>query len=262
VILIDAGPSPFGWSRISDFFRCERLYQLKRDRPRENATDGPLARGSTGHVGLAHRYKRLQLVQQGQDPDVYLDPAEAMRTYIEKNKILGSAWQPAVEAVLRHTPIEGTVMHVEEVFGAQVDYGGAAPKRLTSRFDLVMAREGKVWIVDHKTTFKHDPGITDRYRLSGQFLLAGLIGRGTWGAAFGGVYIHALAMIPPYQSALYLLEPTPGAFASFPAAVKEALRRIERCEETGIWLPAFHETVCRTAYALCSEAETCAWKKM
>jgi hypothetical protein len=269
-ILIEGGRSPFGWSRISDFFRCERLYRIRSKAPDTEVHDGPLARGSVGHCGLAHLYARIREEQHGRDPDAYYTPAEAMELYVTKHVVAASAWEPAVRAVLSHQPVAGRVLHVEEVFGAQVRYGpenideAGCPtqqqRRITARFDLVVERDGQTLIVDHKIVFKHGTDTADRYSLSGQFLLGRLIGQKTW-RNFGGVVINALAAIPPFRGAQYKLEAAPGALATFPAALRTALERLDNCERTGVWLSAFHEQVCLSNYGRCSEFEKCLWEK-
>jgi hypothetical protein len=270
-ILLNAGRSTFGWSRIGNFFRCERFYALtKRDDDggikRLDDSAGPLARGSVGHIGAAHFYKRLQQKRLGKDPEAYYTPQEAMRLYKEKHNVEDGVYKLAVDTVERHMKVEPTsakVVNVEDEYGAYIAYGNQGKRcRLTARFDLVLFHSGKYYIVDHKFVYKHSSQtVKDRYTISGQFLFQQTLGRKIWGKLFGGVYIHAMGVVPPFHDQYYLLDAAPGALASFLPALKEVLVRIDSLagEPVTAYRPAFHEQVCVSAYGACLYFDECQW---
>lgn len=55
-ILIDAGRSSRGWSRIGSFFRCPQLFAYQNRLDMQLIPAGALTRGSMGHVLQAHQH--------------------------------------------------------------------------------------------------------------------------------------------------------------------------------------------------------------
>ena len=85
-ILLDTGPSPFGWHRYETFLRCPQLYAWTYH-AKEPGEDGrALAMGSLVHVGLAHHYARMRETQQGRDATAYYDPVDVLCTYMGRCK--------------------------------------------------------------------------------------------------------------------------------------------------------------------------------
>ena len=93
-ILIDAGRSSRGWSRIGTFSRCPQLFAYGQ---RLNLTMIPadaLTRGSMGHILQAHQHAIWGAPSaEGvwvdetwhDDPDVFLDPEEAVQVWCDTN---------------------------------------------------------------------------------------------------------------------------------------------------------------------------------
>ena len=52
---------------------------------------------------------------------------------------------------------------------------------------------------------------------------------------------------------------TPNNRAELPEPPR--LERLDNCERTGVWPPAFHEMICQGVYGRCSEFEKCLWEK-
>jgi hypothetical protein len=160
-----------------------------------------------------------------------------------------------------------TVLHVEEVFGADI-----AGYRFTQRFDLVLQRpDGTVWVLDHKTTGRIDSKVPTRYTLSGQFLGMAMFGRKVWGEKFGGVLLNLIGCGDVRGSvksgsctfSREEVNPAPHALRLFPLSVKHARERIEALDASGVdpweWPKTLSEQTCVTAYGRCDGYELCRW---
>lgn len=275
--LIDAGPSSAGWSSISDFLVCERLYYLKRVSPTtrleatlEAAKLGapsfraqPLVRGSIGHVGLAHEYTRRAAAKAGLDPDVYYPRNEAMALCAETFGKVGKEMLPiasdAVDAYFEHYKREDlNVVAIEAPVAAVLADG----KEITQRLDMVIKdTDGRFWVYDHKFVADTGQKTVDRYTLSGQFLLMIHFGRMIYGAQFGGVRVN-LVGVHDHKMKRASPEPAPAALADFPSMVVELRKRIAAKEGQpgSAYLPAFNEAICCGPYGHCSMFDICQWE--
>lgn len=266
-ILLDTGPSPFGWHRYETFLRCPQLYAWTYH-AKESGEDGrALAMGSLVHVGLAHHYARMRESQQGRDPAAYYDPLEAVRALTAKNS--GSpvyrecapiAQDVVASYVARYGNERVKVMHVEEVF--TLNFGGAA---LTMRVDLVWeGSDGKVYFVDHKTSGRVTTSHPRWYAMSGQFLAYRWAGRLAFGERFGGAICNLIQVDPKDISfSRPQLAPVPGQLRKFPAAVAELWDRLQRVEAQGLppseWPAHPSEHTCWTRYGACPAYSRCEW---
>lgn len=272
-ILIDAGPSPEGWSKLESFSRCERLYYLlhKADGHEEHWKKDVLVRGSIGHVGLAHEYARRAAAKAGHDPDIYYTREEAMElsaaSFGDMGKEMHAVASEVVAAYFEYYDGLGEeldVVAVESPVRAVMQDG----KGISQRLDLVIRDvDGRKWIYDHKLV--SNPWSVDRYTLSGQFLLMRHFGRSFYGDQFGGVRVNLLGCQKdakkiakgqmPFTFKRSSPEPAPAALASFPSMVVELRRRIaaKDGQPGNSYLPAFNEQVCVTAYGRCSMFEAC-----
>jgi len=121
-ILIDTGRSRRGWSRIEEAFRCDQLWAYG-DAPggldivSGFETRDALIMGSLGHTGAAHFYRRMQAVQQGEDPDQWLRPLEAMDAWCDvhpEGEPHLEAMQAVFAAYMREYPeAPGWILEVE-----------------------------------------------------------------------------------------------------------------------------------------------------
>ena len=93
-ILIDAGRSSRGWSRIGSFFRCPQLFAYQNRLDMSLIPASALTRGSMGHVIQAHQHaiwgaKSPQGVWVDEtrydDPSVFLEPEEAVQVWCDTN---------------------------------------------------------------------------------------------------------------------------------------------------------------------------------
>jgi len=92
-LLIDAGRSSSGWSRIGTFFRCPQLFAYGERLGLEMIPASALTRGSMGHVMQAHQHAIWGAKQRGvwvddewhEDPLIFLSPEEAVKAWCELN---------------------------------------------------------------------------------------------------------------------------------------------------------------------------------
>ena len=92
-LLIDAGRSSRGWSRIGTFFRCPQLFAYGERLNLEMIPADALTRGSMGHVMQAHLHATYGAKQGGcwvddkwvDDPDMLMTPQEAVQAYCDAN---------------------------------------------------------------------------------------------------------------------------------------------------------------------------------
>ena len=91
--LIHTGPSPHSGHKIDKFIKCPQLYsytELLDRKPLGPRHDSPaLVKGSLGHQGLAHYYRRKQARQEGDDLDQWWEP---MRAIEERAGREGGMW--------------------------------------------------------------------------------------------------------------------------------------------------------------------------
>lgn len=93
-ILIDAGRSASGWSRIGNFFKCPQLFSYGERLGISLIPADALTRGSMGHIMQAHQHA-IWGAQDDQgvwvddkhytDPEVFLDPEVAVEMYCDVN---------------------------------------------------------------------------------------------------------------------------------------------------------------------------------
>ncbi len=124
-ILLDAGRSPKGWSRIGSAFRCMELYRQERDADRMGINTGGdvevLVKGSLGHVGMAHIHEAWRLLQQGIDPAAYrLLPWDAAMLAYGARHGVQPGWTSAMLDCVRnwlsqHPEPPGRILAVEEL---------------------------------------------------------------------------------------------------------------------------------------------------
>jgi len=93
-ILIDAGRSSRGWSRIGNFFKCPQLFAYDQRLGLQLIPADALTRGSMGHVMQAHLHARWGANQKDgtyagaghfRDPAVFYEPEEAVRVWCDQN---------------------------------------------------------------------------------------------------------------------------------------------------------------------------------
>jgi len=265
-LLIHTGPSPAGWHRLQLFLECPQRYAwnylaglkgINNDAP-------PLVKGSLVHLGLAQHYSRVKAIQKGEDPEQFYEPNEAIDVMGE---VQGGPWKefgPLAkdvmdEYLLRWRNERFKVVAVEELLEAQI-----SGYRFTGRMDLVIEDgEGKIWIVDHKTTGRLNPKQRRFYSVSGQILGYQWLGKLHFKERFAGMKLNMIQHGGDFKFQRFDVEPAPKLFAKWPTAVKDAEEGIEKLMAEGRpadeWPIAPSELVCFHRYGACNYLEQCKW---
>lgn len=92
-MLIDAGRSRRGWSRIGQYFKCPQLFAYSYRLNLELIPAMALTKGSMGHTLQAHQHAIWGAEQGGvivdteyyDDPSVFMEPEEALHAWCDKN---------------------------------------------------------------------------------------------------------------------------------------------------------------------------------
>lgn len=131
-ILIDAGRSEAGWSRIGSAFKCRQLYAWQNVGGYSLIPAKALTMGSMGHTAAAHWFA-IEGCRQGGvvvgtallgpgDASRLLEPEDAMRAWVEKERRGSDCFDGVVEAfrhyVARHPEPLGRILGVEVPVGA------------------------------------------------------------------------------------------------------------------------------------------------
>lgn len=281
--LLDSGPSEKGWSRIETITRCPQLaaYLFKLHLPLGINTR-PLVRGSLGHIGLAQRYRRIFAVEQGQDPELWHTPEDAVRILASRpggprgTRSYGKNvpfWEEQVPLLLaalkaydaKYTGERFSVVAVERQLRATIGAQGTRAGYLyTQRGDLVMEKsDGYVYIFDHKFVGHVSQQTLRDYTLSGQFLGYQVFGRALWKEKFGGVWANLIGL---EDGKTFTFKRGPPELASWAVechaqAVIDAEEDWARLEASGRdpWLypKRLNTQICRGLYGDCPGRELC-----
>lgn len=279
-ILINSGMSESGWSGISSFLFCQRLYYLKHVISHPQVDRWPLIRGSVGHVALAHVYARKQNEQQGRDPEEFY-PWEtacemAAQNLMSKGECSSEMAQRAIDLVKEIVPQYIAHWHpskhdwweivgVEMPVRADVQDKAGRSYPITQRLDLVIkGKDGKVYLIDHKWTTTTAKSAVAKYSLSAQFLLMANFGRAMYGAQFGGTLVNLVGVRDGRREfSQPRLNPVPGAIQDLPLMIANVKRRLEVLAAEGDpsnYVPAFNEQICgHGMYGSCEAYEACQW---
>tara|TARA_R100000951_G_scaffold31834_1_gene27201 strand:- start:1112 stop:1948 length:837 start_codon:yes stop_codon:yes gene_type:complete len=272
-ILIDPGPSEAGWHRLQTALQCPRKYALGREK--SYTLSDPLVKGVLVHLGLAQYYARMKAKLNGQDPDEFYEPIAgigklALDNYTEdKNELWmehAALAQHVVASYINHWKFDKwEPLYIEEQFRSHVTDDEGNRFLYTQRADLIVKDSGgKIWIVDHKTTFRISPKTVRRYTLSGQFLGYRVLGKRAFGANFGGVVLNMIQLprtlkeSPSYKRPT--LEPAPYALRTFKQtliAAEGIIKQHQHLDDPMLWPAVHHETACWTPYGPCPYHETC-----
>lgn len=215
-ILLDSGPSERGWHEASDMLRCPQLWAYGHHPDFANWSplpSKPLIRGTLFHVGGAHHFSRLQALQRGTDPNVFLAPADAIVEMARRQDALLDARHPGEHATYASHVSEciaavfalaewwaryrvgWKILAVEEQVRELVPAAGwsidpaVSEFLLTRRLDLLVEDpDGYRVLCDHKTRGRKDTERQVRiYSRSGQMVGYHTFGRAAYGPKFGGV---------------------------------------------------------------------------
>lgn len=283
-MLIDSGGSERGTHRLMTFSLCPQLFAYEEILKLPMGSRRPLVLGSMVHVGLAHFFMRWELKRSGkviychttrdesgkptiQPPEKYTDVEAflpwqaAVERYVKQSKgddqrlavtclpVALKAVQGAISSIQANAKQYGRVVSVE--WPIRYEVGG---RYVTSKADLVIERDGRYFILDHKTTGQPgDRGVMDRYTLSKQIGIMRVYGKHRWGDRFGGLYIHEVSTNESsLGSRLVAPDTAPEMDRKVPQAILDTEAHMEALEKEGRdpWdYPAAHnEHSCRRFY--------------
>jgi hypothetical protein len=279
-----SGPSGQGWSDIGSFMVCPQMWAYRNLLGLGRGGGSPaMALGSAVHLALAAHYLRVMWRQHGMDPDeAWLAPRAAVREMearedaefhldVDQRTDLDGILQAVLPAKERETYTIEAVEAVTGIVLGELDAPGHPSHGrhviYAPRVDLVWKdTKGKYWIVDHKTAASPAKS-RQAYSLHGQFLAMRLIGRTTYGDAFGGVRLHLIKTTDPYGDEWLDLEPAPAADKRMADRMLDAYcarARLEVETAQGLrtawdWPAACNELVCYHRYGKCFGWDYCRW---
>jgi hypothetical protein len=290
--LINPGPSTRGWHHLQDVLVCPERYRLRHTaQPWEEEPDkAPFVKGELVHTGLAHLYVRKMLADKFHrdpvDPATYYNSHEAIAVMaIKKAAERSDMWHeyaPLAQEALKHYREEWMpddqweVLYVEKELKAKVSdevrvfssagwHMSSRTYLYTQRADLIVRDRDtdKVWIIDHKTTYRISPKTVRRYTLSGQFLGYSMLGRAMWGKKFGGVKLNMVQLTNGFQFSRPRLEPAPATDGRLKNTIIHGERLIaDLKEQHGMghpWPQMFAADTCWGSYGPCPMYDYCQW---
>jgi len=276
-ILLNAGPSERGWHRIEGASRCLRLFAWREAGAVKWKTSAPLVKGSLLHIGLAHLYARKRCELNGEDPDQYYTPIEAVKELAE---IEAQNAETAHDTALWRIHVPDILMALSQYEGrwqfcqwepimVEEELRAHIPKinqdgtfLFTQRADLAVKDEnGTYWIVDHKSCYRIESKTLRQHILSGQFLGYQLFGRKMWGEKFGGVVVNRVKLSEPYAFDRAILEPAPNAIRVFAKnlALQEHMVDMFEGKPPIEWPAVYSDQTCWGKYGKCDAFELCQW---
>tara|TARA_R100000664_G_scaffold443_3_gene1419 strand:- start:9280 stop:10221 length:942 start_codon:yes stop_codon:yes gene_type:complete len=247
-MLIDAGRSELGWSRIGQFMKCPQLYAYQRLLNLDLIPASALTRGSMGHMLQAHQHAIWGAQQGGvwvddkfvTDASTILPPREAVVSWCDLNgghehldrmletfdRYMENYPEPPGRIVAVEYPISAMLGKVNGKWGLWVEQDGVEieptplnceghpnhgkPIRLTRRVDMsVQNRAGKTFIWDHKHQARVSPGRSvDAYAIDGGFAAFRIMGKQLY-KNFGGLTLNLIQTQAPWKVARPSVPPTP-----------------------------------------------------
>ena len=268
-LIIYTGPSPRGWHRIGQFLECPQKYAWAHESGaggghRDGQESTPLVRGSLIHLGLAQHYARVRETQNGKSPDLYYPPEEAMRIVASAK---GGAYEAEVQACIDCVHAYMDYWHNEDFKVLRVEElyeGFFEGYRLTGRLDLVIEdRQGRVFVIDHKSTGFLSSKQRVFYSISGQMHAYRWLASMQYGERLGGMRINMIQHTNGFKFQRFDLDPSPHMFTQFPRIIKEAEEQIARYKAEGrpthMWPMAISELTCFHRYGACEHMDKCKW---
>ena len=271
--LLVTGPSRRGWHRLQLASECLQKYAWTYEAPKKNEVKDPLimdagspalVRGSLWHLAMAHRYSRMQAEQNGENPDVFCEPMEAVTLLCKVNKLpesmlnlIGSAY----EVYDYRNPDEirsKRILEVESLNEIMIK----DKYLITGRLDLVyedLSRQ--IWVTDHKSSGRITASHKDFYAVSGQMFNYQLMARKKYGDKLAGMKINLVELSGTPKFELISLPRSPFMESQFEQLVEDLEQRIDHMKATGRpytdWPKASTELVCVTRYGECPFIAKC-----
>ena len=272
-LVIFTGPSPRGWHRLQQAAECLQRYAWSYEcGPKKDISKKkPLAIGTLWHLALAQHYSRMQMQQEGKNPNEYMDPEEAVRLVasvsgIEKH--VDSVFPAFGEYKRKHFgDIRNMrIFAVETLFDGTIDPGpmmkklGAKSYRLTGRVDLMYEDlGGTLWCMDHKTTGRLTSRHKAFYAISGQLLGYQHLARQKH-PELGGMKVN-LIQHAGFKSERITLPRSPLLERQFQDRAIDIEMQIEHTKgqnrPVDAWPKAMTELACYHRYGACDHLDQC-----
>lgn len=287
--LIYTGPSPYSGHAIDGFLKCPQYWVLKYgikdltwQNEAESDTSPALVMGTMGHQGLGLYYRRMQAVQEGQNPEEWATPIEGVRALACKGGLYLSSLSTVIEGIKQYLTRyehneaftvlgvdgDGASMLIGEIDGVDIDGVTPVKFKISRGADIVVQskRDGKIYVFDHKWVGNIKPQTLLRYAGDGQFLDYQWIGKQIWGEKFGGVILN-LAAWPNNNGVVKFYRNSIGT-APFGVATRVANLRYELEHRARLlvrrgrlniihWPKKQTEHVCQGPYRMCAAFEVC-----
>lgn len=241
-----------GWSDTGPFLLCPQLWAYKGPLGLDAEPTMPRMRGSLLHIGEAHWYGRRMIEQDGDDPDDYYPPLQAVVELAKRNDQENTwakvKWLEPVEQVCgvldRQMTDPFVDRHVAKILGVELElladlnehadeHERCEDGSYSQRADLIIEDyDGQVWIVDHKGTGRVTKSTVNAFEMDGQMLGYQWLGRSIWGERFGGVMVGLVEWGKSERFIREGLKPAWDAINKFPTQVLRARRRREELLRT------------------------------
>lgn len=271
-LIIFTGASSRGWHRLQQAAECLQKYAwhygtktthgvVDREEDRKRPA---LLKGELMHLALAQHYARIYQVQQGQDPDKYLDPREAIafmadvRGGREFVGLITSVYMAYCERYYRDAD-ELTIEGIERLFQMTV----RDRYLFTGRVDLMWRDQGgQLWAADHKTTGRLTAAHKDYYAASGQLIGYQHLTRQQY-PDLAGMKLNLVEISSSPKFERITLPRSPAFEMQFEQTVVDIEESIERMEREGRpldqWPKAMNEMTCYGRYGACPFLDRCRW---
>lgn len=273
--ILNTGQSSVGWHRHGTVLLCPQKYAYSYVLAKKRSTAKPAPfLGTLVHLGLAHLYLWMGLVQRGKRAP-YVRWREAIETHAvasEEGKLFSPPQQielaaKALAIVDKYSQTYAEsdtkqleILKVEHEIRTQID-----GELYTQRADLIVrsVRDDKVFIWDHKTAggFGLSYGAA-QYTLSGQILGLDYLGAELYGSNFGGVLLNMIGTKRPGDFERVYAAAAPDSRARWIESLRHARKMIKHFEKKNLDVMQYPRvldpTVCY-AYGGCDYYDACRW---
>lgn len=267
--VIMAGPSPRGWHRLQQAAECLQKYAFGYEDPtHKKPTMGSrpaLAKGSLLHLALAQHYAKIRATQQGENPDDWADPMDAVSVVAKMEKVedlipIIEDTYDSYQRTFVNDSWKWKILEIEQL--NEVYLGGKY--RLTGRMDLVIEVEGgQVYVIDHKSTGRATKQHQSYYAVSGQLMGYSRMMQEKYKEKFAGVIVNLVQLQDkaPAKFDRIHLPRSPAMEARFEQSVIDIEENIERLKASGRsfdnWPKALSELTCYSRYGACEFIDQC-----
>jgi hypothetical protein len=265
--ILYTGPSPRGWHRLQQAAECLQKYAWQYEAPKVEDNKPPsaaLAKGSLVHLALAQHYAKIRAIQQGEDPEKWCDPIEAVEliSKLEKTDRYAEDAIDTYENYAAQYPNDAEemkILGIEELVSTKIQ----GKYLLTGRMDLSYEDlGGRVWVMDHKTTSYLKSAHKQFYTISGQLLGYSHMAREKYGERYAGFKVNLIQHGKPKYERITLPR-SPNLESRFESIVVDIEESIERMQASGRdfddWPKAINELTCYHRYGACKFIEQCRW---